>query len=170
MTSFPESKASAVYIGRSVETSLGDPSLLVLTDRADVDHCAPGYIVVRKQGVRLNGQWFDLGIAHTHQKPSILPSDFYLVPLTEIPSDNDGALHLAAAEQWQHTALPWQFVRTPEEVYRAQVTAMPRGAYVRYHPFHTSSLDSLLPVLGNKAARFTEVVDQAQERFLRSQR
>ena len=166
MNTLPESRASAVNIGRSVDT-LTDYSLLVLTDLVDVDHCAPGYVVIRKQGIRLNGQWFDVGITHTPQNPSVLPPDFYVVPVTEILSDEEGALHLAAVQQWQDTAQPWQFVRTPEDVYRAEVRKMPQGAYVRYHPFHTASLDHLLPALGEEAARFTNVLRQDQERFLR---
>ena len=89
MNTLPESRASAVNIGRSVDT-LKDYSLLVLTDLVDVDHCAPGYVVIRKQGIRLNGQWFDVGITHTPQNPSVLPPDFYVVPVTEILSDEEG--------------------------------------------------------------------------------
>ena len=166
MNTLPESRASAVNIGRSVDT-LKDYSLLVLTDLVDVDHCAPGYVVIRKQGIRLNGQWFDVGITHTPQNPSVLPPDFYVVPVTEILSDEEGALHLAAVQQWRHTAQPWQFVRTPQEVYRAEVREMPRGAYVRYPPFYTASLDDLLPALRDEAVRFRNVIHQDQERFLR---
>lgn len=108
--------------------------LLVVPEIVSADDYQDGILIVKNDGVILNGNFHDVAIAH---RSTLCPvQGFYGIPYLRSPSPEDEDIFQQVLDQFAQTGVRRYFVRDPSEENPSLVDVdVGKGIGVRYSPY-----------------------------------